>query len=466
MNRTTLSPGKQTQVLAGYLSKIEVKDIPHPILERAKMCILDWMGATISGFHMSSARAVRNFVLEQGGTEEATVFGVHQRVPATQAALANGVASHAQEIDDTSQFVHGGAVVVSAALATGEKVKTSGKKLFLAVVMGYEIAKRLSKAAGISHYQYWHSTATCGTFGAAAAAGKLLGLNKKQFLSTLGLAGTQASGLWESLNSKAISCKSFHAGKAAMNGILAAQLAKVGITGSPTILEGVRGFFAATTTTTPQDAAQQVIWGLGETYEILDNIVKLHACCLGNHRAINAAIELHNKFHLQPNQISSICVKETPRRIEMCGITNPHDIKEAKFSLPFSVAIALKYGKAGLREYSKETINDNEVRGLMAKTILVGDPNTLLHGNAEEVITLETTNGRVLKQSGNISFITKKQVESKFIDIVKLYCPGETGEDICYELNNITEAASIERFIEKVQTIALKAKNIYVDSSP
>jgi len=466
MNRKILSSGKQTQALAEYLTKIDVKDLTPPVLERSMMCILDWLGATIAGFHTSSARAVRNIVLEQGGTEEATIFGIRQKLPATQAALANGVASHAQEIDDTTKgLVHAGAVVISAALAVGEKVKTSGKELLLAVVLGYETAVRIGKASGMPHYQYWHSTGTCGTFGAATAAGKLLGLNKRQFLSALGLAGTQAAGFWESLNSSTTSCKPFHAGKAAMNGILAAQLAKAGIIGAPTILEGTRGFLSPTTIT-PQDAAQQVIQGLGETYEILDNIVKLYPCCFGNHRAINAAIKLHNKFGLRPNQISSIYIKENPRRIEMCGITHPQNIKEAKFSLPFSVSIALKYGKAGLREYSEEALNDNEIRDLMAKTILIDDPNILLYENVEEVITVETTDGRALKQSGNISLVSKEQIESKFLDIVKWYCPGKTGEDVCYDLNNMTEASSIKQLIEKAQALMLKAKNPHVGSSP
>jgi len=466
MNRKVLFPSKQTEVLAEYLTKIDVKDLPVPVLERSMMCILDWLGATIAGFHTNSARTVRNVMLEQGGAEEATIFGIRQKLPVTLAALANGVASHAQEIDDTTKgLVHAGAVVIPAALAVGEKVKTSGKKLLLAVVLGYETAVRIGKAAGMPHYLYWHSTGTCGTFGAAAAAGKLLSLNKRQFLSALGLAGTQAAGFWESLNSGATSCKPFHVGKAAMNGILAAQLAKAGITGSPTILEGTKGFLSPITTT-PQDAAQQAIHGLGETYEILDNIVKLYPCCLGNHRAINAAIKLHNKFELQPNQISLIYIKEHPRRIEINGITHPRNIKEAKFSLPFSVSIALKYGKAGFREYSEEVLNDNEIRDLMAKTILIDDPKLLLYENSEEVITVETTDGRVLKQSGNISFVNKEQIESKFLEIVKLWCPGETGEDVCYDLNNIIEASSIKQFIEKAQALVLKAKNSHVAFSP
>src|SRR5688572_16044403 len=224
-----------------------------------------------------------------GTSGEATVFG-GPRGSAAAAAFANGVASHILELDDihTASTVHGAAPIIPAALAVAEREFASGQAFLAAVVLGYEAAFRIGEAVNPSHYRFWHPTGTVATFGAAAAAGSVLGLNAAEMRDAFGSAGTQAAGLWE-FNADGAMSKHLHPGKAAFNGVLAADLARAGFTGASRILEGERGFFRAMSSTPD---LSRIADGLGTAWKIGENGFKLHACCGHTHTAIDAAIAL------------------------------------------------------------------------------------------------------------------------------------------------------------------------------
>src|SRR5690606_29784581 len=221
---------------------------------------------------------------EMGGAEQAhLVTGGQSSV--LNAALVNGAASHVVELDDIHKgsIIHAATVVIPAALAVAEWKGLSGKELIAAVVAGYEVCYRIGEAVSPSHYYYWHNTATCGTFGAAIAAAKLLGLTTEQTIAALGNAGTQAAGLWEFIEDGAMT-KQLHTGKAAMNGLLAALLAQKGFTGPQKILEGNRGFFKAMS---EEYDASRVTEGLGNEFKIMENSFKIHASCRHTHHAVD-----------------------------------------------------------------------------------------------------------------------------------------------------------------------------------
>ncbi|MHB8947298.1 MAG: MmgE/PrpD family protein, partial [Bacillota bacterium] len=261
-----------SQKLAGFIATMDGKSLPEPAMEATRRAVLDWFGSAIAGSTSTPARMMLAVVKKLGHDPQATLVPSGERLPATSAALYNGAASHVVELDDVhrASITHPGAAVIPAALAVGELVKADGRSFLTAVAAGYEAGIRVGEAVTPSHYRYFHTTGTAGTFGAAAAAAKLLGLDADGIASALGSAGTQAAGLWEFLADGAMS-KHLHPGKAAMNGILSALLAREGFTSASRILEGERGFFIA-------EAAEydpaRVTAGFGRPYKIEEDSYK------------------------------------------------------------------------------------------------------------------------------------------------------------------------------------------------
>ena len=211
---------------------------------------------------------------------------------AESAALYAGAISAVHEIDDVHQdtSLHPGSVVVAAAIASAGEVDVPGSRLLAAIVAGYEVAVRLSVAAGHRHYHYFHSTATCGTVGAAAAASIVLGLDDERIAHAIGMAATSASGLWEGINDEAVTVKHLHPGLAAERGVRAAKLARLGLRSARHSIEGDKGFLAALARSgahapseapTRDDLAAILVQGLGERPAILRNIFKRYPFCLG-----------------------------------------------------------------------------------------------------------------------------------------------------------------------------------------
>jgi 2-methylcitrate dehydratase PrpD len=290
-----------------------------------------------------------------GRSDDCTIFS-GGRGSAAAAALANGVASHILELDDIHKgsTVHAAAPIVPAALAVAEREHANGKAFLTAVVLGYEAAFRIGEAVNPSHYQFWHPTGTVATFGAAVAAGHLLNLTPDQMLHALGSAGTQAAGLWE-FNADGAMSKHLHPGKAAMNGVLSADLARAGFTGASRILEGDRGFFAAMSESYD---ASRVTDRLGTAWKIGENGYKLHACCGHTHTAIDVAIGMRHGGGWSPNQpvtdISAVDVETYGPGYEIVKELNPNTPYQAKFSMAYCVAAALLEGQVGLEQFASD----------------------------------------------------------------------------------------------------------------
>jgi len=247
-----------------------------------------------------------------------------------------------------------------------EREGASGLDFLTAVVLGYEVAIRVGEAVGRSHYRFWHNTATCGVFGSAAAAGWLLGLDAEQMVWALGNAGTMAGGLWEFIADGAMS-KHLHAGRAASSGLLAADLARRGFTGARRILEGERGFFAATSSDArPELVTQGLIPGIAD-YKISGVSIKPYPSCRHTHPAIDAALALHQEHVPVPDQIARIEVETYQAALDLIDNPNPTHSYAAKFSLQYCVACALARGRVGLDDFGYEVLGDEAVRGLMAR---------------------------------------------------------------------------------------------------
>ncbi|NOX63241.1 MAG: MmgE/PrpD family protein [Chloroflexi bacterium] len=353
-----------TETLAEWLVQTRAAGFSEETLAIARDYTLDWLGSALAG-HATEAGAMLREYAQLQPSGPCRVLGLSRGCGAETAAFVNGALSHIVEMDDIDRgsVVHPAAVIMPAALAVAEREAARGRDFLAAVVAGYEIAIRVGEAVGKAHYRYFHNTATCGVFGAAAAAGWLLGLNAEQFVWALGNAGTQAAGLWE-FNREGAMSKHLHPGRAAANGVLAADLAALGFTAARRILEGERGFFAATAA----DAKpSRVLAGLGEAELKIKGVsIKPHASCRHTHSTIDAALRLRERAADLQN-IDRVTVETYQAALALCNNPDPRTARAAKFSLQYCVASALRRGRVGLSDFSPQTIMDPNLRELMAR---------------------------------------------------------------------------------------------------
>ena len=335
-------------------------------IEAARLLVLDWLGSALAGIGTDTGRIFLEYARLQPAGKVA-VLGLAEGRSVEVAALVNGAVSHIVEMDDVEResVTHPGAVVVPAALAVAERVGASGLDLLAAVVTGYEIMVRVGSALGSEHYYHFHNTSTAGVFGAAAAAGWLLDLDRDRLVWALGNAGTQASGLWQFNNEGALT-KPLHSGRAAANGVLAATLSRLGLTGARNIMEGERGFFAGLA---PRGDPQRVVAHLGEPAEPLcvrRISIKPHASCRHTHAPIDAALALRAQLPAAAN-IASVRVSTYKAALTLCDKPDPRTAPDAKFSLQFCVASALLRGRVGLAEFSDAALADTALRALLPR---------------------------------------------------------------------------------------------------
>ncbi|HLJ50898.1 MAG TPA: MmgE/PrpD family protein [Bryobacteraceae bacterium] len=367
-----------TPRIVEFLSALKPEDLSDEVIDRVKYLLLDHLGVAIRGSLSDSSQAVYRMAERFAVGGSCTVIGTAQRSPAEYAAMANGCAAHAVELDDTHQAssLHPGVVIFPTAIALSERLDVDPKAFLISVVAGYEMITRLGMALQPKlHYkQGFHPTATCGVFGATVTAAKLLGMPKENMLSAVGIAGSMAAGSMEFLADGAWT-KRLHPGLAAKNGITAAVLSAEGFFGPASILAGRDGFLFAYS---QRPKPERVTAGLGETFEILRTSVKPYACCRYMQTPIDALIYLAETHDLRPDQVRSVRVAVLeagwplvcePKERKY----NPASIVDAQFSMPFGAATAIVRRKAGLDEFSEANIRSPETRAFMGKVVLEKD---------------------------------------------------------------------------------------------
>ena len=368
-----------TQHLASFCTNLDFDHLPVEVVDRAKYFFLDYLGVAVRGSLSDSSQPVYQMAGSMSGGGDGTVLARNEKVGVAYAALANGTSAHSLELDDTHQAgsIHLGVSVFSAALAVAEQVGASGKEFLNASVIGFEVAARLAMALKpTEHYgRGFHPTATCGTFGAAASAAKLLKLSEGQLLSALGIAGSQSSGSMEFLADGAWT-KRLHPGWAAFSGVHAAMLAKEGFVGPKTIVEGRDGFLKAYGV---QPDPKKISDGLGDDFQILQTAVKPHACCRYTQAPIDSVLNVVRKHDVQPEQVEHITIGMLKTGIPVICEPGerkyrPTNVVEAQFSLPFGVAVAVEKRRAGLDEFSDEMLENEETLRLMSKVGYEPDP--------------------------------------------------------------------------------------------
>jgi 2-methylcitrate dehydratase PrpD len=368
-----------TRELVDFCRRVDVDRLPEEVVDRCKYLLLDFLGVAMRGQHMDSTRTALRFAQAHGCSGDAAVIGTSQRLNPSYAALVNGISAHSLELDDVvnEASLHPGTVIFPVVLALGSEVKASGKEILGAVVVGYEAMVKIGKALNPAlHYQRgFHPTGTCGVFGAAMAAAKLLRLDERQMLSAVGIAGSQASGSMEFLADGAWT-KRFHAGWSAHNGIVAARLAEKGFRGPSAILEGKSGFLKAYS---DQTDALKIINGLGEPYEVLRTSIKPHACCRYMQSPIDGVLKIVKTNRLSAEDITRIEIGLLSAGYGIIAV--PKELKykvkttvDAQFSMPYGAAIAVVKERAFLEEFLERNIRLTVVAELMAKVVCTADP--------------------------------------------------------------------------------------------
>ena len=374
-----MSEPTYTRDLVDFLHGLRARNLPAEALDRARYFLLDYLGVTVRGSREESARAVQRMVRRTGAEGGATILGTHIRTLPGLAALANGTSAHGIEQDDThgGGSIHLGATMYSVALALAEtEAGIPVEEWCAAVIAGYEAAARIAMAVQPrEHYALgFHPTPTCGVFGAAITASKLLGLTAAQTRNAVGIAGSMAAGSMEFLAEGAWS-KRLHPGLAAQNGMQAALLAAEGFLGPSRPLEGRDGFLHGYSR---NPAPERLTDKLGESFEILRTAVKPHACCRYMQGPIDAILALLGEHAIAPGQIARI---ETAVLEAGWGLVcdppekkyEPRGIVDAQFSMPFGAAVAALRGAAGLGQFTLEEILAPDVRDMMRKVVLVRD---------------------------------------------------------------------------------------------
>jgi len=356
--------------LAARFSALSLRDIQPASCVAVKRLLMDYLGVALAGSQSESGRIARRFAKEHGGKPQARLIGDNVRVPMTAAALANAISSHSIELDDIDVLAlfHFSPPVFSAALAAAEYAGTNGKQLVTALAAGCEMMERVSKATNPSlRNRGFHTTPTCGVFGATVAAAKVLQLSKEKMVSALGLAGAQASGLMEMYGPSMQ--KRFNPGPTARNGVTAALMAQLDFTGADTIFEGERGFLKAFSDATHSEA---LVANLKRPYDLLIEF-KPYSCARPIHNAIDCALDLRAQQGFEVDAVERIHVARHPDWARYHQNQAPRTYHEAQVSLPFSVAVAFLEGKALLKQYSNRNIRNPRVKRLCGITSISED---------------------------------------------------------------------------------------------
>jgi 2-methylcitrate dehydratase PrpD len=444
----TANPQNVTRTLSRYLVAARFEDLPEPIREEAARSLLNWIGVAVGGSRHEAVEIALAAVSPFAGPPQATILGRKERLDMMNVVLLNGISSHVFDFDDTdlTTAVHPSAPVIPVLLALAESRKVSGPDFINAMVLGIEAECRVARAVTPTMQDVgWHATGSVGAFGAAVAAGKLLNLDETRMSHAIGLAATQPVGLREMFGSMT---KSFHPGRAAQNGLLAALLAEKGYTSSLQGIEAKRGWANVLTTTRDYAAITD---GLGTHWEISRNSYKPFACGPVVHPVIDGCIRLRDENKLTAAAIDRIDLGIHPIVLELTSNRTPRTGLEGKFSVYYAAAIGIVAGRAGEAQFTDALVRDPTVIALRDRVETTVDP-ALTQDQARVKITLK--DGRVSDRFiahavGSVENpMTDGQLEAKFADLAAGILPDDRARrlmTLCRDAEHLDDAGDIAR---------------------
>lgn len=447
---------RATRELAEFVAGLNYSALPPKVVSAAVLAFIDWAGCAAAGCRTRVGEAAAKVARAEQAAADATLFADGSRTSVHWAAFANGAGSHSIELDDVHMpsIIHGGVAMIPAALAVAQKLRVDGRRLIEALVVGFDVTYRLGEGIAKSHYERYHSTGTVGTFGAAAAAARLMGLDVEQTCWALGNAGSQAAGLWQYLK-VGDDTKVLHPAKASMNGVIAASLAAHGFTGSIDIIEGERGFVAT--------MADQVDWNaivgdLGRRYKVTENGYKIHACCRHSHVSVDQAIRLSEQHELNADKVKRIRVKLNANSVKTLDDPDPASPYKARFSIQFLVATALIHRRAGLEAFTDARLKDAAIRSLMQRVEVAEEPRFTRDfpqkWTAE--VAIETTGGRNLVGRADMpegdpsNPVSQRRIEDKCKGLLVQVMNESDAEQLVRRLAKLPEIADVREMFPEI----------------
>ncbi len=387
-----------TAELAAFAAGLRFSDIPASVIHKTEDLLVDWFASTVAGCGARPVESITRFALAMGSQSGASEVIIKRASSSPYlAAMANAAASHMAEQDDVhnGSVFHPATVVFPAALAVAQALGASGQQLLTAAVAGYEVGIRVGEFLGRSHYKVFHTTGTAGTLAAAAAVGNLLGLDAQQMQHAFGSAGTQSAGLWEFLRTAADS-KQLHTAHAAGAGLMAAYLASDGFTGAAQIFEGPQGMAAGMSS--DADPAK-LTDGLGTRWATAETSFKYHACCRHTHPAADALLQVMQAHQLQPADLARVVTHVHQGAIDVLGpVCQPTTVHQSKFSMGTTLALAARFGHAGLTEFDQHFL-DQSTKALRDRVEMILDEEVDAAYPQRWIgkVSVTTTDGRVLQ---------------------------------------------------------------------
>jgi 2-methylcitrate dehydratase PrpD len=440
----------ETKTLARFLVRSSWADIPPSTRHEAKRALLNWLGCAIGGCRDDTVDRALRALSPFSGAPAASLIGRAEKLDVPNATLMNALSSNILDFDDTHMktVIHPTVPVAATALAMAEHRPVSGRELLHALILGIETECRIGNAVPQHYERGWHITATCGVFGAAATAGRLLALDEQRMTWALGIAATQASGLTAMMGSMS---KSLNMGHAAKNGVFAALLAAQGFTSSDRALEAPRGFLNVLGS--GRVDADEITARLGETWELSWNAYKPFPCGIVLHAAIDGCLQLRRAHKLNAEAITRVEVRLHPLALELAGKPAPVTGLEGKLSAAHAVAVALVTGKAGVREFTDACVNDERMVALRQKVVTVADA-TLDKAAAHVAIDLRD-GGRyacgVPHASGSLEKpMTDGEIEHKFLELATPEFAENDARaviDLVWSLDEVNEGAGLARAV-------------------
>ncbi|MGZ4145253.1 MAG: MmgE/PrpD family protein [Actinomycetota bacterium] len=452
--------GTASQQLAEFVAGLRFEDLPPSVVDAAKRHILDAIGVSLAASAIGAGAPVVEMTRSWAGAREASILGYDFGAPAPWAALANGTLAHALDYDDThvESVVHPSAFVVPAALAVGEEIGASGRDVITAAVAGYEVATRIGAAApGRFHVRGQHTTGLCGTFGAAAVAGRLWGLSAEEIAHAMGIAGSQSSGLFAYL-SDGSETKRLHAGWAAHGGIVAADLARRGFTGPSTIFEGPHGLFDAFLSGEEPDRAR-LVRGLGTEWETTRIAIKPYPACHFVHAFMDAGIQAGVKWadieevvcYITPAAVGIVAEPRAPR-------LHPATTYAAQFSLPFAVASAIVGGRDALDYFGDDARSDRRVLTLAERVHHEPDVSLPFPKTYGGRLRVNTRGGRTIEIDELVNRghpdrqLDEDELSAKFLKNARMRLETRAARRALTKLQRIEQIEKIESLTATLQT--------------
>lgn len=436
-----------TRELAEFVVSTSYGDIPSAVVEQAKGYFGDNIGVALTGSKELSTRMLADVLRVQGDKGEATVLGRDFKLGVLNATLANGYAAHALDYDDYQEqsYMHTSSPVVPAVLAVAETRGLSGRDVLLAYILGFDVGCRLGRACGKAIVESGlHPTGFAGPFAAAAAVGKLLGLDTAKMAQSFGIAASQAAGLTRNFGTMT---KPFHASKAAMSGTLAALLAEKGFTASPNILDGENNFFAAFGSR--QDPAK-ALDSLGQRYEITLNSIKAYACAGVRHPIVDAVIAIARQHDLQAEDVESIELQVWPDLLKLPQRPEPATGLDGKFSVQHCAAVALAERAAGEAQFTDSKVKEPKLVELRRKVRVVAKEEI-----KERQCTATVTTKRGQEFRHHVSApkgspgnpLSREELEAKFRTNASMVLAADKTERIIELMRRIDELPDIDQLV-------------------